>query len=106
MQEIKELISQLSKNIVDELHDAEKYAKSALYYKNERQTLAELYYSLSLDEMKHMNQLHNSVVKMIDEAKGDGEEIQERTQETYSCLHELFIEKSKEIRMLQTMFRE
>ena len=53
-------------------------------------------YVLALDISKNM----------IEEAKENGEVIQDRTQEIYSCLHEMYIDKSKEVRMLQTMYRE
>lgn len=99
------IIKKLSKQIKDELCDAEKYAKDALEYKDEMPMLAEMYYSLSLDELKHMAQLHNQVVKVISEVKAKGKELPLGMQEIYDYLHEEQIEHEAGIRMLQSMFR-
>ena len=101
-----QIIKKLSRMIGEELEDAEKYAKCALEKRNEYPVIAEMFYSLSLEEMKHMQQLHNAVVKLIDEAKANGKEIPVGMQEMYELIHEQEIEHAAEIRMLQSMFRE
>ena len=101
-----QIIKKLSKMIGEELDDAEKYARCALNHKDEDTSLAELFYSLSLEEMKHMEMLHKAVVKLIEEVRQSGRQIPEGMQETYDYIHEMNIEHAKEIRMLQTMFRE
>ena len=93
--------------IGEELDDAEKYARCALNHKDDNPSLAELFYSLSLEEMKHMEMLHKASVKLIGEAKQFREdEIPAGMQEIYDYIHEQHIDHAKEIRMLQTMFRE
>ena len=92
--------------IGEELNDAEKYARCALNHKEDNQNLAEMFYSLSLDEMKHMETLHKAVTRLIIDYKQSGEEIPLGMQEIYDYLHEQHIEHAKDIRMLQTMFRE
>lgn len=101
-----QIIKKLSKMIEEELNDAEKYAKCALNYKDDRPMLAETFYSLSIEELKHMNQLHNSVVRIIEEIKQTGQMVPPGMMELYDYLHEGQIEHEKEVRMLQTMFRE
>ena len=101
-----QIIKKLSRMIGEELEDAEKYAKCALEKRNEYPAIAEMFYSLSLEEMKHMQQLHNAVVKLIDEAKANGKTIPVGMQEMYELIHGQEIEHAAEIRMLQTMFRE
>lgn len=101
-----QIIKKLSKFIGEELDDAEKYARCALNHKDDNPTLAELFYSLSLEEMKHMEMLHKAVAKIADEARQRDEEIPVGMQEIYDYLHEQHIEHSKEIRILQSMFRE
>ena len=52
------IIEELSDKIADEIDYAEKYAKCALYYKEERPSLAETYYKIATDKMMHMGLLH------------------------------------------------
>ena len=101
-----QMIKKLSKMIGEELDDAEKYARCALNHKNDNPNLAEMFYSLSLDEMKHMETLHKAVVRLIEEVKQSGVEIPIGMMEMYDYLHEQHIEHAKDIRMLQRMFRE
>ena len=101
-----QLIKKLSKMIDEEINDAEKYARCALNNRDDHPIVAEMFYSLSLDEMKHMSQLHNSVVKLIEEAKSSGKVVPAGMMEMYEFIHEQQIEHAAEVRMLQTMFRE
>ena len=101
-----QIIKKLSKMIGEELDDSEKYARCALNHKDDNPTLAELFYSLSLEEMKHMEMLHKAVVRMIEEVRQSGRTVPEGMQETYDYIHEMHIEHTQEIRILQAMFRE
>lgn len=99
-----QLIKKLSAMIEDELDDAEKYVRCALNHKEDRRPLAETFYALSLDELKHMNQLHEFVVRLIDEVRQSGTPVPEGMMEMYEYLHERHIEHEKEIRILQKMY--
>ena len=101
-----QIIKKLSGMIGEEINDAEKYARCALNHKDDNPSLAELFYSLSLDEMKHMESLHKMVVRLIEEKRQSGVEIPIGMMEMHDYLHEQHIEHAKEVRMLQTMFRE
>ena len=100
-----EIIKKLSRMMAEEVHDAEKYAKCALMYRDERQDLARVFDTLSRQEMDHMQVLHNSAVAIIDEAKRAGMEIPAGMQEAYDLLHEMRIEEAAEVKTLQNMFR-
>ena len=61
---------------------------------------------LSAEEMKHMNLLHTQVVKLIEAyRKSEGEPPAEMLA-VYNYLHEKFIDRAKEIKLLQQMYME
>ena len=97
-------IQELSDRIEDEIHDAKKYAKLAMKYKTENPTLAKLYHTLSLEETRHMNMLHDAVTRMITEyrdQKGDPPPVM---QARYEYLHDMHIKQASKVHYLQTMF--
>ena len=100
------IIEEFAEFIEDELDDSEKYSKKAMCYKDAHPIAAELLYSLALEEMKHKSQLHNMVVKLIEEANQSGEVVPEWMLELYDRLHQKAIEHEQAVRILQSMFRE
>lgn len=87
--------------IDEELHDAEKYIKRALEVKQDYPELAELFNMLSGEEMKHMQMLHNQVVKLIDNYRKTEGEPPASMLAVYDYLHQKFIDHAKEIKILQ-----
>ena len=63
MEKLKLLFSLID----DELSDAMKYAEKAVHCKDTDPVMAELFYSLSLEELKHKGMLHNQLVKEMNE---------------------------------------
>lgn len=99
-----EIIRRISEKIDEELHDAEKYIKCAYRVEEEYPQLADTYYQLSLEEMKHVTMLHDSVVKIINEYKRDNE-VPEAMQVLYDYLHERQIKWASKIKAKQEQFK-
>ena len=100
------IIQKLSEHIEDEIKDATCYAKMALEYKAEYPGLAETLYSLSIDEMGHMNSLHEEVVKLINAYKKEHGEPPAAMLAVYNYLHDRQIEQAKEAKTYQQMYKE
>ena len=99
-----QIIKSVVEKIDDELVDAEKYIKCAFKVKDEYPQLADTYYQLSLEEMKHVAMLHESVVKIIDEYKKE-DEIPESMQVLYDYLHERQIKWAAKIKGQQEQYK-
>ncbi len=60
-----ELIKQLAEQMEDEICDSKHYAKWAVEVRNKYPELAETLYTISLQEEKHMQMLHDATEKII-----------------------------------------
>ena len=61
------IIKCLSELIEEELEDSQKYIDLAMKWKNEEPDTADLFYELSLEEMGHVDKLHEEVKEVIEE---------------------------------------
>jgi rubrerythrin len=59
------IIKCLSDFIEEEIDAAKHYIEKALKYKDSNPDVAEIFYSLSNEEMRHVNILHDEVTKVI-----------------------------------------
>ena len=92
--------------IDDELADSMKYGEKAMHYKDTSPTMAELFYALSLEEMKHKNMLHNQLVKEMHECIENHPEDDIAINAVYNLMNERQTEWENSIRNYQTAFRE
>nr|DAR03194.1 MAG TPA: NEUTROPHIL-ACTIVATING PROTEIN A, four-helix bundle, METAL TRANSPORT [Caudoviricetes sp.] len=99
------LIEKLSAMVDEEIEDAKKYAKCALKYKDERPALAKTFFDLSGEEMRHMSMLHAEVEAVIQKYRQEHGEPPTAMLAVYDYLHGKQIEKAKEVKDYQAMYR-
>ena len=99
------LIEKLSAMVDEEIEDAMKYAKCALEYKDECPALAKTFYELSGEEMHHMTMLHAEVARIITQYRKENGEPPTAMLAVYDYLHGKQIEKAKEVKDYQAMYR-
>ena len=100
------IIAKLSDMIEEEIADAEKYIRCALNHKEDNPELANTFYQLSLEEMKHMSMLHDQVTKLIAEYRKAHGEPPENMRTLYNYLHERHIAKAADTKAMQAMYKE
>ena len=91
---------------MEEIEDAEHYAKCALNHKDDYPDLARLFNTLSQDEMEHMRLLHTAVATIIEDYRKEHGEPPEAMMAVYEYLHGQQIEKAAEVKNLQAMYKE
>ena len=100
------IIKVLSEKIKEELHDARESVNMAIEYKETFPELSRTLYTLSTQEMEHMNMLHNEVAAIIQKWRAENGEPPADMMAVYNYLHEEQIEKSLEVKLLQAMYKE
>lgn len=100
------IIKQLTEMIAEEIEDAGKYARCALTHKDDNRDLADTFYQLSMDEMRHMSLLHNHVVKIIEEHRAKVGEPPASMMAVYEYIHGKNIEAAAEVKAMQALYKE
>ena len=99
------IIQKLSEMIEDELEGAEEYAKCALEYKDENPTLANVFYDIANQEMRHVNMLHDQVVAIIKKHREQHGEPPAPMMAVYEYLHKKHIEEAAEVKNYLEMYK-
>ena len=99
------IIKCLSQLIEDELSDANKYIELAVRWKADEPDTADLFYELSLEEMGHMDKLHQEVTELIEEYRKENGEPPRDMMVLYEYLHEMHIKTATEIKVKQGMYK-
>jgi len=99
------IIKCLSEKIEDELKDASDYIDLAMKWKNEAPDTSDLFYELSVEEMGHMDKLHQEVTELIEEYRKEHGEPPRDMMVLYEYLHEKHIGTATQIRVKQGMYK-
>ena len=100
------IINALSEKIEEEIEDAKSYAEMAIKYKEEYPELARTLYTISTQEMEHMNLLHNEVTSIIKKWRDMNGEPPADMMAVYEYLHKRHIEKAVEAKNMQSMYNK
>ena len=99
------LIKKLSEMIEEEIEDAEKYARCALAHKEDNRELADVFFSLSGEELHHMEMLHEQVVRLIDAYRRENGTPPAAMQAVYDYLHQKHIDDVTNIAVMRDQYR-
>ena len=91
--------------IDDELADSMKYGEKAMHYKDTEPAMAELFYSLSLEELKHKSMLHNQLIKEMQSCIALHPEKEQEINAVYDVLNERQVEWENSIKMYHSSYR-
>ena len=100
------IIKKLSEYIEEEIEDSEKYILKALECKSDYPDVANTFYQLSVEEIRHMNLLHDQVVRIIEDYKRTEGTPPVAMQAIYDFLHKKYISEVKEIKIMQEMYQQ
>lgn len=101
MKEIKIIVGYIQ----DELKDAEKYAKQALYYKDVNKPASDMYAQLSREELVHMERLHDHAVKVINKWRDENGAPPAAMLAVWDWEHDKMLEHTAKVRHLLDMLR-
>ena len=99
------VIKCLSEKIEEELTEANSYIDLAMEWRDQEPETADLFYELSMEEMGHMDRLHNEVVRQINAYKERSGEPPENMMTLYQYLHEKHIGEAMKIKIEQGMYK-
>ena len=87
------------------MSDADKYIDLAVRWKTDEPDTADLFYELSVEEMGHMEKLHEEVKELIEEYRKEHGEPPKDMMILYEYLHEMHIKTATQIKVKQGMYK-
>ena len=99
------IIKCISEKIEEELEDASSYIDLAMKWKAEEPETADLFYELSVEEMGHMEKLHQEVTELIEDYRKDHGDPPKEMMTLYEYLHEKHMKNATQIRIKQGMYK-
>jgi rubrerythrin len=99
------LIKELTEMIEEELEGAEAYAKNAVEYRESEPALANAFFDIANQEMRHVNMLHDQVASIIRKHRDTHGEPPAPMMAVYEYLHGKHIEKAAEVKRYLEMYK-
>ena len=99
------IIKCIAEKVEEELHDADAYIELAMKWKSEEPDTADLFYELSLEEMGHVEKLHEEVKELIEEYRKEHGEPPKDMMVLYDYLHEKHIAEATHIKVKQGIYK-
>lgn len=100
-----ELVKRLSSMIEEEIDGACAYIKCAIAYKEDNKELADVLYSISLDEIKHTDMLNAALDKVVRYYEQTQSEEYDGLMMLYDYLQDKYLDQSVKVKVLQGMFK-
>lgn len=99
------IIEQLSEMMDEEVNDAEKYIKCALQHKSDNKALADVFYTLSNEELNHMDMLHEQTEDIISAYRKQNGEPPADMMAVYNYIHKKHIDHVAEVKAMQAHYK-
>ena len=99
------IIKCMAEKIDEELHDADAYIDLAMKWKADEPDTADLFYELSIEEMGHVDKLHQEVTELIEDYRKEHGEPPKDMMVLYDYLHEKHIAAATQIKVKQGIFK-
>ena len=99
------IIKTIAEKIEEELHDADAYINLAMSWKEEQPDAADVFYELSIEEMGHVDKLHDEVTVLISNYRQKTGEPPKDMLTLWNYLHEKHVAEAMSIKVKQGMFK-
>lgn len=99
------IIKCIAEKIEEELNDANAYVDLAMKWRQDEPDTAEVFYQLSLEEMGHVDKLHQEVTELIDDYRKENGEPPKDMMVLWNYLHDRHMETATQIKVKQGMYK-
>lgn len=100
------IIQNISHDIKEKIHDADKDIRKAIDLKYEYPSLANDYYEFSVERMQEAMDLHSEVVKIIDEYRKENGEPPATMSALWDFSHKIIMEEANDVKILQEHYKK
>ena len=100
------IIQNISHDIKEKIHDADKDIRKAIDIKHEYPSLANDYYEFSVERMQEAMDIHSKVVKIIDEYRKENGEPPATMSALWDFAHKIIMEEADDVKILQEHYKK
>ena len=100
------IIQNISHDVKEKIHDADKDIRNAIDLKHEYPSLANDYYEFSVERMQEAMDLHSEVVKIIDDYRKENGEPPATMSAFWDFSHKIIMEEADDVKILQEHYKK